>query len=171
MRIYQFIDAGRNIDVKVVTDGSDDHSRVHITETPRDLDDTIQGLGFDFVEGTTRDNGEFVTFATDNDLQLNIWDQGFPERMTIINGPDIAVTGVTVAPTTLTLAPAATGQLTATVQPTDATDQSVSWSSGTPATATVDSNGLVTAVATGTTVITVTTTDGSKTATCNVTVS
>ncbi|MBO4665758.1 MAG: Ig domain-containing protein, partial [Paludibacteraceae bacterium] len=59
--------------------------------------------------------------------------------------------------------------LTATVNPDNATDQSVSWSTSDANVATVE-NGVVTAVAAGNATITVTTTDGSFTATCAVTV-
>ena len=85
-------------------------------------------------------------------------------------GTPIAVTGVTVSPTTASLAVAATQQLTAAVAPTNATNPAVTWSSSNTAVATVSTAGLVTAVAAGTATITVTTTDGSKTATCAVTV-
>ncbi|UOK16610.1 putative tail protein 4 [Salmonella phage S1] len=61
-------------------------------------------------------------------------------------------------------------QLTATVAPADATNKAVTWSSATPANATVDSNGLVTGIAFGTSVITVTTVDGGKTDTITITV-
>jgi len=83
----------------------------------------------------------------------------------------VAVTGVTVSPTTLslTLGSNATGTLTATVSPDNATNKNVSWSSSDTSKATV-SNGTVTAVAAGTATITVTTEDGDKTAACTVTV-
>ena len=83
----------------------------------------------------------------------------------------VAVTGVTLAPTsaTLTLGETETVTLTATVLPGDATDKSVTWSSSNEAVATV-ADGVVTAVAAGEATITVTTTDGAKTATCAVTV-
>ena len=82
----------------------------------------------------------------------------------------IAVTGVTVAPTTLTLAQGKTSQLTATVIPNNADNQNVTWASKDESVATVSANGLVTAKSQGTTKITVTTEDGNKTAECTVTV-
>ena len=86
--------------------------------------------------------------------------------------PDtVAVTGVTVNPTTLSLKEGENGSITATVAPVDATNQKVSWSSDATAVATVDDKGNVTAVKEGTAIITVTTDDGGKTATCTVTVS
>ena len=88
-----------------------------------------------------------------------------------IEPPTVAVTGVTLAPTsaTLTLGETETVTLIPTVLPAEATDKSVTWSSSDEAVATV-TDGVVTAVAAGTATITVTTTDGAKTATCAVTV-
>jgi uncharacterized protein YjdB len=85
-------------------------------------------------------------------------------------GGTVAVTGVSVSPTSTTLNVGSTQQLTATVSPSNATNKTVNWSSGNNSIATVSSSGLVTAVATGTATITVTTQDGNKTATCSVTV-
>lgn len=76
----------------------------------------------------------------------------------------IAVTGVSVTPTTASIVNGATTQLTATVAPSNATNKTVTWSSSNSAVATVSSTGLVTAVNAGTATITVTTTDGAKTA-------
>ena len=53
-----------------------------------------------------------------------------------------------------------TATLTATVQPSNATNQNVTWSSDKPDVATVDAAGKVTAVGAGTATITVTTADG-----------
>jgi hypothetical protein len=58
--------------------------------------------------------------------------------------------------------------LTATISPSNATNKNVTWYSSNGNIATVSSTGLVTAVAAGTATITVTTQDGSKTATCAV---
>ncbi len=62
-------------------------------------------------------------------------------------------------------------QLRATVLPHEAYDKSVAWASSNPGVATVDGNGLVTAMSVGTATITAMTTDGSNlSASCNVTV-
>lgn len=82
----------------------------------------------------------------------------------------VSVTGVSVSPTTGTLNIGGTQQLTATVTPSNATNQVVTWSSGNTSVASVNSSGLVTTNAGGSAIITVTTQDGGFTATCNVTV-
>jgi transglutaminase/protease-like cytokinesis protein 3 len=81
------------------------------------------------------------------------------------------VTGVTVSPVTKTLASfGATQQLTATITPSYALNKNVTWSSSNSGVATVNSNGMVTAVASGSATIKVTTADGGKTASSVITV-
>ena len=82
----------------------------------------------------------------------------------------VPVTGVTLEPKELSLYTGQSETLAATVQPEDATNQSVTWKSSDDTIATVDSTGKVTAVGAGNATITVTTEDGNKTATCTVTV-
>ena len=82
----------------------------------------------------------------------------------------MSVASVSLNKTELTIEKGKSETLTATVSPSDATDKTVTWQSSNNAIATVDQNGRVTAVNAGSAVITVTTKDGSKTATCNVTV-
>jgi uncharacterized protein YjdB len=86
-----------------------------------------------------------------------------------VNAATVAVTGVTLNPTTATLTVGGTLTLTPTVAPDNATNKAVTWQSSSTAVATVN-NGTVTAVAAGNATITVTTADGGKTATCDVTV-
>jgi len=80
------------------------------------------------------------------------------------------VTGVTISPETLNITDVSSSQLTATVSPADASDKTVIWTSSNTDVATVSETGLVTGVAAGNATITVTTTSGSKTATCDATV-
>ena len=81
----------------------------------------------------------------------------------------VPVTSVSLDKTSLGLTEGDTETLTATVEPSDATNKNVTWSTSDASIATV-TDGVVTAVAPGTATITVTTEDGNKTATCAVTV-
>ena len=82
----------------------------------------------------------------------------------------VSVTEVTLDKTKLTLTEGETETLTATVKPDNADNKKVKWSSDKTEIATVDGAGKVTAVKAGEAVVTVTTEDGGKTATCKVTV-
>lgn len=83
---------------------------------------------------------------------------------------DISVTGVTLSPSSVSIAVGGYKMLTAIVQPSNATDKTVTWSSDKPEIASVTNTGRVTGESEGTATITVTTNDGSKTDTCIVTV-
>ncbi|MDR3236039.1 MAG: Ig-like domain-containing protein [Prevotellaceae bacterium] len=88
-----------------------------------------------------------------------------------VSGDLVAVTGVTLSKATLSLAVDNKLTLVATVAPENATNKSVTWKSEPTTIATVSASGEVTAVAIGSATVTVTTEDGSKTATAVVTVS
>jgi len=81
----------------------------------------------------------------------------------------IAVIGVSLDKTFISIPVESTETLTATIEPENATNKAVTWSSSNESIATV-SNGTVTAVAEGRATITVTTADSSRTATCAITV-
>ena len=80
------------------------------------------------------------------------------------------VTGVSLSSNTAELKKGETLQLGCSLVPFDAKDTSVSWSSNNEAVATVSQSGLGTAVAAGSAVVTVTTTDGGYTSACTVSV-
>ena len=86
-----------------------------------------------------------------------------------IDKVDVPVTGVTIFPTSLSLAIGGVSILIAEVLPSNASNTKVTWSSSDTSIATV-SGGLVTAKALGHATITVTTQEGGFTATCEVTV-
>ncbi|MEO1815846.1 MAG: Ig-like domain-containing protein [Acetobacterium sp.] len=98
----------------------------------------------------------------------------FPAPEGGVGGPPpapVAVTGVSLNRPILMVGVSEAVQLSARVQPATATNQGVSWTSGDPDIATVDATGKVSGVSEGSATITVTTTDGNKTAACAVTVS
>lgn len=78
----------------------------------------------------------------------------------------ISVESVELDKTELSLFVDESATLTATVKPGDATDQSVSWKSSNEKVAKVSSSGEIQAIGVGKAIITVTTTDGGKTASC-----
>ena len=82
----------------------------------------------------------------------------------------IPVTGVTLNKTALSLVTGTSESLVATISPSNATNKDVEWTSSNTNVATVDTTGKVTGVSAGSATITVKTKDGSKVATCNVTV-
>ena len=84
---------------------------------------------------------------------------------------DIAITSISLNKTRLDLEKGKTESLTATINPSNATNKVLEWTSNNKAIATVDNNGKVTAVSAGTTVITAKAKDGSgKISSCTVTV-
>lgn len=83
----------------------------------------------------------------------------------------VAVTSVTLNKSSMDMFTGGHETLVATINPDNATNKAVSWSSSDPSVASVDDDGKVTAVSAGTATITVTSlSDPSKTATCSVTV-
>src|SRR5699024_7402389 len=121
---------------------------------------TVDGLdaNTDYPTGTYQ-----VSFSNENGESEKVDVPSFKTK-------PIAVTGVTLDKTTLSLEEGATGNLVATVAPSTATDKTVTFASSDEAIATVDNTGKVTAVKAGNADITVTTKDGSKTAKCALTV-
>ena len=126
---------------------------------------TITGLGGGFISPTN--DGYDVNVEVEDEDGSSAW---YKSENVKLAPATVAVTGVTVAPATLTLEVGQTGALTATVAPATATNKAVTWTSSAPAIATVDASGTVKGIAPGTATITVKTADGGKTATCAVTV-
>ena len=105
-----------------------------------------------------------VGVLNDSDLAAN--DENYGDKAITIKDSTVTIeqvkvpsTGVTVTPTSESIAAGSTIQLSATMTPSDSTD-TISWTSSNSAIATVDSNGLVTGKAIGTATITATTTSG-----------
>lgn len=111
-----------------------------------------------------REDGSWDTTPVDIDSEFTT------ENLSLaVKGAPVAVENIALNKSTLTIAKNGSAQLTATIKPDDATDKTITWDSSEKTVATVDENGLVTAVSPGET--TITATAGEKSATCVVTVS
>ncbi|MBR4381047.1 MAG: Ig-like domain-containing protein [Bacteroidaceae bacterium] len=82
----------------------------------------------------------------------------------------VKVESVSISATTVNITEGGSQTITVSVSPANATNKKYTFSSSDPSVATVDENGKITALKSGEVTITVTTADGSKTATCKVTV-
>lgn len=103
------------------------------------------------------------------DANVTVGGNGHINEKTGSGQISVSVAGVSLDKTEIVLVEGSNQTLTATVEPTNATNKGVTWSSSNNEIATVN-NGVVTAVKEGTATITVTTAEGGKTATCKVTV-
>ena len=143
------------------------------TVTPEDATDkTVSWKSSDSAVATVDESGK-VTAVKAGSATITVTTKDGSKTATCkvtVTAATVAVTGVSLDKTELSLTEGGSATLKATVTPEDATDKTVSWKSSDSAVATVDENGKVTAVKAGSATITVTTTDGGKTATCKVTV-
>lgn len=87
-----------------------------------------------------------------------------------VTSSNVAVTGVFLNKSTISLNVDGTETLTAIITPSNATNQNLTWSSDDTEVATVSTSGLVTGIALGSAIITVTTQDGGHEASCVVVV-
>ena len=124
-----------------------------------------------FAEGDVQEGDEVIGYGVMTYYSGgSIWEFGQPNQLVSLNRPAVAVTGVELNKESTSLEVGETETLVATVAPANATNKAVTWASDDETVATVDEDGVVTAVAEGTTTITVTTVDGSFTDDCEVTV-
>ena len=115
-------------------------------------------------------NGE-VTAVSAGTATITATADGKSATCTVtVTADTVPVTGVSLNKTSTSLYVGDTETLTATVQPGNASNQTVTWSTSDASVATVE-NGVVRATGRGTATITVTTVDGGFTTDCTVTVS
>lgn len=133
--------------------------------TPGTIDQPIIDIIEDFdarfvkvtVSGADQYTGDWVSLT-----ELRVFGEG--ERAAV------SVTGVLLEQSDMELTEGETQQLTVTINPVNATDMGVSFSSSSSSIASVDDDGLVTALSEGMAIITVTTDDGSFTDSIEITV-
>lgn len=127
-------------------------------------------LSYDFSTAMTEDGSYTVTVTALGSGGYCDSKESEKSEAQVVGAHGIAVTGISLNAVGINVVVGNSQALTAAVIPASATNQAVTWSSSNAAVATVNSSGMVTAVAVGTVAITVTTVDGGYTASCTVTV-
>ena len=138
------------------------------TEKPVTVDANVTDMQVTTANTALTVNGTVDTLQADANVTVS--GNGDIKKQTGSGQISVSVAGVSLDKTEIVLVEGRSEKLTATVEPTNATNKNVTWSSDHEAIATVDQNGTVTARRGGQATITVTTADGSKTATCTVNV-
>ncbi|MEQ9304732.1 MAG: discoidin domain-containing protein, partial [Marinoscillum sp.] len=154
--IAEFADTGgtqsASISTNVSWTASDDQSWISISPT--------SGSGSGNIDITVSANAS----SSQRVGSVTVSGAGVPDRTISVtqagHESPVNVTGVSLTPGSATVGVGGTQQLLASVSPSDASNQDVSYSSNNTSVATVSASGVVTAVAEGTATITVTTDDG-----------
>ncbi len=164
---------GVALDFNILTLNPGQSQQLTETVMPSDASDkTVSWSSSDESVATVSTSG-LVTAVAEGSATITVTtnDGGYTATCSIDVVPQvISVTGVDLSVYNLQLEAGQTYPLDATVYPSDATNKSVAWSSANTNIATVNNNGMVTAITQGMTDITVTTDDGSFTSVCALTV-
>lgn len=160
----------------------DQKSASLVEGTTLQLTATVEPEGADDPSFTWKSDKESVATVSDEGLVTAIsvgtatitvttTDGGKTDECVItVTAKPVSVSGVSLDKANATIKVDETVTLTATVSPADATNKEVSWKSSDETVATVK-DGVVKGIKEGKATITVTTADGGKTATCEITVS
>ena len=116
--------------------------------------------------------GSIICFDSDGVYDTYICNRkdGLPVRPVSDEGVRVAVTGVSLNPSEITMTEGESKEIIASVAPSNATQSAVIWSSSSTGVATVSVDGIVKAISAGTATITATTYDGGFSASCKVTI-
>ncbi|MBQ3820854.1 MAG: Ig-like domain-containing protein, partial [Bacteroidales bacterium] len=138
-----------------------------------DVEEYVGGVFFYWTSSVNADRASEAwnlnTYNNELVVDGRVRFRGCPVRA-VTGRPVVSVESVSLDKTQASLYPDGRLTLTATVLPANAADISVVWTSSNPSVAEVDQSGNVTAKSVGAATITVTTNDGGKKATCEVTV-
>ncbi len=163
---------GVTLDQTALTLEKGEDAQLTATVAPADADNKAVTWTSSNTSVASVDNTGKVTAVSKGTAVITVTteDGNFTATCDVTVEEHIAVTGVTLDQAELTLEKGTDAQLTATVEPADADNKAITWTSSNTSVAAVDSTGKVTAVGKGTAVITVTTEDGEFAASCRVTV-
>lgn len=153
-----------SIDKKELVMKPGEKATIVATITPANAtDQTLNWMSSDEAVATVDENGEVTAVDYGSaTILVTTGDKGFIAKCLVsIPKTPVADLNLENVSNTLVLKPGETGQMVATIYPKDATEPTLKWESNNVYVASVDENGLVTAVNYGEAEITVSTTDGS----------
>ena len=144
-------------------------AQLNLSVTPENFTDPVTWKTTDDKVVTISDSGEVKAVGAGTaTIKVVVGDISATCQVTVLQ----PVTGIDLNKSSLTMDALGTFQMTASVYPDSANDKRITWNSSDPAIASVDENGLVTALKKGTATITAAAMDGSGVkSTCKVTVS
>ena len=144
-------------------------AQLNLSVTPENFTDIVDWKSTDTNIVTVSDNGVVKAVGVGTaTVKVTVGDVSATCKVTVLQ----PVTGINLNKSSLTMDALGTFQMTASVYPDSANDKRITWSSSDPAIASVNENGLVTALKKGTATITAAAMDGSGVkSTCKVTVS
>ena len=144
-------------------------AQLNLSVTPENFTDIVDWKSTDTNIVTVSDNGVVKAVGVGTaTVKVTVGDVSTTCKVKVLQ----PVTGINLNKSSLTMDALGTFQMTASVYPDSANDKRITWSSSDPAIASVDENGLVTALKKGTATITAAAMDGSGVkSTCKVTVS
>ena len=164
---------GVSLDLHSVTLQPGQTKRLNATVTPSNATDhELVWSSYDKTVAKVSSTGKITAVAPGSTtIRVKTRDGAFIDKCKVkVTEPVIPVTGVSLNKTTARVEKGKTFTLKASIEPEDATNQTVTWQSYDTAIATVDSAGKVKGIAPGATTIRVKTKDGGFTAKCKVTV-
>ena len=134
-----------------------------------DLDNSSLSYSSEDEKIAKVDNKGNVTGINEGSTKITVTAGDVSDTCTVtVTGMSYAVTGIKLNKDKIVLPKGESETLVATISPLNATNKNVSWKSDDNSIASVDENGKVTANASGETVISATSEDGDKVATCKV---
>ena len=172
------------LDTTEMTLEAGDSKTILATPTPKEADSTVEWFSSDPSVAIVDENGKVTAISTGtakitatatNGTDDTTDDKSVTCVITVVE-PRIAVLNITLDETEKTIEAGGTVSIVATLNPTDATEKEIIWSTDNSAVATVNESGLITAISEGTAKITATATNGTidaiddVMATCTITV-
>jgi uncharacterized protein YjdB len=140
------------------------------TITPANAYKAVGWASSNYAVATVASNGTVIGLGAGTATITVITLNGGKTASCIVNVNTVPVTGVSLNKSSLSLVVGATEPLVPTVMPANATDKTITWKSSNTSVATVSNTGMVSGISVGSATITVTTSNGGKTASCTVTV-